>query len=210
VDVTTHLVDLVQWECFPGQSLHPREVEMIAARRWTATITPDQFNRATGLTAGKPLTPYCNGEMIYTLRGVHAKVSVEWKFEAPAGAGDTHYSMMRGTKANLVIRQAKEQNYKPTLYVEKRSDITDKEFDLLLKSAVTQLNNCWPGVGYKKIATGWEIAIPDKYKLGHEANFAQVTNRYLQSLKTGKLPDWEVPNMITKYSTIMQAYKLSR
>ncbi len=210
VDVTTHLVDLVQWECFPGQSLHPGEVEMIDARHWTTTITPDQFTRATGLTADKPLAPYCNGEMLYTLRGIHAKVSVEWRFEAPAGAGDTHYSMMRGAKANLVIRQGKEQNYKPTLYVEKRTRIADKEFEHLLKSAVAELNNHWPGVGYKKAATGWEITIPDKYKLGHEAHFAQVTERYLQSLKTGKLPDWEVPNMITKYSTLMQAYKLSR
>ena len=24
------------------------------------------------------------------------------------------------------------------------------------------------------------------------------------------LPDWEVPNMITKYATIMQAYRMSR
>jgi len=24
------------------------------------------------------------------------------------------------------------------------------------------------------------------------------------------LPDWEVPNMITKYATIMQAYEMSR
>ena len=40
-----------------------------------------------------------NGEIRYAIRGVHAKVSVLWKFEAPAGAGDTHYSVMRGTSA---------------------------------------------------------------------------------------------------------------
>jgi hypothetical protein len=46
-----------------------------------------------------------NGEFTYTLRGVHAKVSVLWNFEAPAGAGDTHDSLLRGTKASLHIRQ---------------------------------------------------------------------------------------------------------
>ena len=59
-------------------------------------------------------------------------------------------------------------------------------------------------------ADGWVITIPDKYKEGHEAHFAQVTAQYLKSLANGKLPGWEVPNMLTKYSTIMQAYQLSR
>ena len=43
-----------------------------------------------------------------------------------------------------------------------------------------------------------------------EAHFAQVTENYLRYLRAGRLPDWEVPNMITKYATIMQAYKLCR
>ncbi len=41
------------------------------------------------------------------------------------------------------------------------------------------------------------------YRIGHEAHFAQVTKKYLQYLEQGKLPDWEVPNMITKYYTTM-------
>src|SRR5690606_20447953 len=35
VDVTTHLVDLIQWACFPEQIIdHHKDVEMISARRW--------------------------------------------------------------------------------------------------------------------------------------------------------------------------------
>jgi hypothetical protein len=37
-----------------------------------------------------------------------------------------------------------------------------------------------------------------------------VTETFLRHLRAGRLPDWEVPNMITKYATIMQAYELSR
>ena len=59
-------------------------------------------------------------------------------------------------------------------------------------------------------ADGWVITIPDKYKVGHEAHFAQVTDQYLKSLANGKLPDWEVPNMLMKYYTTMEAYKKSR
>jgi len=29
-------------------------------------------------------------------------------------------------------------------------------------------------------------------------------------VRAGRLPDWEVPNMLTKYTTIMKAYELSR
>ncbi len=28
--------------------------------------------------------------------------------------------------------------------------------------------------------------------------------------RTGRLPDWEVPNLLTKYAAIMKAYELSR
>jgi len=68
----------------------------------------------------------------------------------------------------------------------------------------------WPGIDVKKCASGWEIVVPDEYKVGHEAHFSQVTEKYLSYLADGKMLEWEVPNMLTKYSTIMRAYKLSR
>jgi hypothetical protein len=66
----------------------------------------------------KNINVMSNGEINYTVKGIHAKVSVIWNYKAPDGTGDTHYSIMRGTKANLVIRQGAEQQYKPTLYIE--------------------------------------------------------------------------------------------
>ena len=63
------------------------------------------------------LNVFSNGEINYTLKGTHAKTSVIWNYEAPEGAKDTHYSIMRGTKANLIIKQGAEEEYKATLYV---------------------------------------------------------------------------------------------
>jgi hypothetical protein len=37
-----------------------------------------------------------------------------------------------------------------------------------------------------------------------------VTEKYLQFLKEGKLPDWEVPNMIAKYYTTAKALELAK
>ncbi len=222
VDVTTHLVDLIQWECFPEQIIdYKKDVTMLQARHWTTAITPEEFKKVTSLDTwpdylkkdvsdGK-LNVYANGEMLYTLRGVHAKVSVIWAFEAPPGGGDTHYSMMRGTKAALVIRQGKEQNFKPTLYIEKRDSRSDADFEKDLQAAITKVSQTWPGMGVEKDGEGkWKAIIPDKYHNGHEQHFGQVTEKFLRCLNDGKLPEWEVPNMIAKYYTTLAAYKMSR
>ena len=50
---------------------------------------------------------------------------------------------------------------------------------------------------------------PDKYRIGHEAHFGQVTEKYLRFLVDGKLPDWEVPNMIAKYYTTTMALEMA-
>jgi hypothetical protein len=54
------------------------------------------------------------------------------------------------------------------------------------------------------------VVIPDKYSVSHEEHFAQVTERYLQYLKEGKLPDWEVPNMLAKYYITTKALEMAR
>lgn len=222
VDVTTHLVDLIQWECFPEKIIdYENDIEVLSAKRWSTELTPSMFNRVTHLD-GYPaylekdiikdsiLNVYSNGEINYTLNGVHAKVSVIWNYEAPEGAKDTHYSTMRGTKANLVIRQGKEEDYQPILYVEQTGDETDENFLAALQKAVEGLQTSYPGISIDQSNNTIKIIIPDKYKVGHEAHFTQVTEKYLQYLKDGKLPDWEVPNMIAKYYTTTKAYEMSR
>jgi hypothetical protein len=151
-----------------------------------------------------------NGEVVYTLRGVHAKVTPLWRFEAPPGAKDTHYSMLRGTRAVLTIKQTEAQRYQPTLYVENKSSSTDAEFERALRSAVTRLSTTWPGIDVKAAGTAWEIVVPEKYSVGHEAHFAQVMEQFLSFLEQGKMPAWEVPNMLAKYYTTTEGYRLSQ
>jgi len=81
-----------------------------------------------------------------------------------------------------------------------------------LKSSVSgTLASKYPGVGLSKVSEGiWTIVIPDEYNVGHEAHFTQVTEKYLQFLVDGKLPEWEVPNMIVKYYTTTEALKVAR
>jgi len=220
-DVGTHLIDLVQWECFPEQALDWRkDIKVAGARRWATKISPAQFQRATGLAdfadflkkdAGSDgdLNVFANGEVVYTLRGVHAKVTARWEFEAAPGAKDSHYSVLRGGRANLIIKQGPEQQYLPTLYVENKQG-EQPAFEKSLRDAIKKISDKYPGIDLKKSGLLWEVTIPEKFKVGHEAHFAQVTENFLRYLEQGKLPAWETPNMIAKYYTTTEAYRLSR
>ena len=132
-----------------------------------------------------------------------------WNYQAPEGTKDTHYSIMKGSGCNLVIRQGKEQNYRPQLYVEQAGGIREGVFARALVKAVDDLQEKYPGVKLKKQNGTWQIHIPDKYRIGHEAHFGQVTERYLQYLIDGELPEWEVPNMTAKYYTNTKALQMA-
>ena len=81
---------------------------------------------------------------------------------------------------------------------------------ITLNKAVDNLQSKYPGVAVEQIGKAIKINIPERYKIGHEAHFTQVTEKYLNYLKDGKLPEWEVPNMIAKYYTTTKGYEMSR
>jgi predicted dehydrogenase len=219
VDVMTHLVDLVQWECFPGQTIdYTKDITIDKARRWTTNMSLSEFKAITKLDSfpsyfsnkiisDSLLQVYCNGEINYQLKGVHAKTSVIWNYKAPEGTGDTHYSIMRGTKANLVIRQGKEENYKAVLYIEPIKN--DAAFQTSLEQQFTKISTKFPGVELYKTAKGWSVKLPVNLVEGHEAHFASVTKNFLEYLKNKNMPAWEVPNMLAKYYTTTKALEIA-
>jgi predicted dehydrogenase len=221
VDVTTHLVDLVMWETFPGEAISYEDIEIKQANRWPTMITREQYAKVTRLEDFAPflkdrldnngvLPCYANGEIIFTIKGIHAKVSVKWNFQAPEGAGDTHYSIMKGTRANVIIRQAEEEKYRPELYVQRVMGVSMDEFSSSVSKAVSELGQKYPGVAYSQRGGFCHVTIPDEYRIGHEAHFGQVAERYLRYLVEGKLPEWEVENMKTKYNITTKALERAK
>jgi predicted dehydrogenase len=200
VDVTTHLVDLVMWICFPEQTIrYATDVEVVGARRWPTTLTLPEFESITGLPefppylrndvrAGK-LNYYCNGELSYRLKGAHVKIVVRWDYRAPEVGGDTHESRICGTKADIVIHQGKAQNYQPELYIEPAGADGHATCESALKSFIVRIQECYPGVDLKDERRHWHLLIPERYRVGHEAHFSEVTESYLRFLKRGALPD---------------------
>jgi len=222
VDVTTHLIDLMMWTCFPQQAIDYRKDVLInKARRWPTTLTRAQYEKVTGvsdfpnylknkLNDDGILQCYANGETIFTMKNICVKLSVAWNFQAPQGGADTHTSLFRGSRANVIIRQGKEQGYRPEVYVEPAPGRDAGKVATSLIKAVAGLQRKFPGLKAEKAQDGWHIVIPDKCRVGHEAHFRNVMEAYLQYLAQGRLPEWEVPNMIAKYYITTRSLELAR
>jgi hypothetical protein len=178
-------------------------------------MTLSQFSLITGaktfpdflkkdLKNDSTINVYANGEINYSLRGVHTKLRALWNYSATEG-GDTHYSVIRGTKANLEIKQGKEERFIPQLYI-KPTNLNENE---LLK-AFEAVKSKYAGVNLKKLGNEWLVEIPDSYRIGHEAHFGEVMERFLDYKSKNKLPDWEVPNMLVKYYTTTKSLELAK
>jgi predicted dehydrogenase len=218
-DVGVHLVDLAQWLVFPDKTIdYKKDIQFNNAKRWAGDITLSQFNAITKMN-GFPdflknnvvkdsiLKVYANGSVNYKLFGVNIKVTAKWDFKASEGS-DTHYAVLHGTKADLVIKQTAAEKFTPVLYINPIKN--DAAFDQALNAKLKVVQAKYPGVELKKEGKGYTVIIPEKYKDGHEAHFGRVTEKYLGYLRNGNLPKWEVPNMIAKYYTTTTALDLAK
>ena len=221
VDVTTHLVDMVFWTLFPELPIdYRKDIEMVSASHWPTIISREEFGKVTGLAAfpspfaldkeGR-LPYYCNGRMNYRLKGVNVQTQVEWKFEAPEGSGDTHYSIIKGSKAHVLVLQGKEQNYLPEVYIIPAPGVQDiRAVEEPLKALIGRLASTdYPGISLSAEGNRWHIAIPDKYRVGHEAHFGQVADRFLSFLDGKPVPEWEYANLLAKYYVTTSALELA-
>jgi predicted dehydrogenase len=206
-DVGTHVVDMVQWIAFPDEKMDYRsDVRILGGRRWPTVIPQADFQRVTGelefpqYLAGsvkdRKLDYFCNNSVYYTVRGIHIKLDILWNWEAPPRTGDTYDATFRGTRARVEIRQGKAEKYIPELYVVPQSG------DVLsaVRRTVEALQARYLGLAIEESAGEARIVIPERFRVGHEAHFAQVTNKFAEYFgEPHSLPEWEKTNMLVKY-----------
>ena len=224
VDVTTHLVDLVQCTVMPEREIdYQQDINFTSARRWATKIPRDKYRLVTGkedypaflekYILDDTLHVYSNGEMNYQLAGVNCRVSVIWNFMAEVGTegtGDTHFSIVKGSKANIEIRQGAEQGYKPMLYVVSKDSDAD-EFENTLRLALKSIDEQYPNLDIRKVAENeWQVIIPASITKTHEMRFSSVMKVYLGYLAAGEIPAWERSHMKAKYYTTTTAYELAK
>ncbi|MDE7386992.1 MAG: Gfo/Idh/MocA family oxidoreductase [Muribaculaceae bacterium] len=175
-DVTTHLLDLVMWQCFPGRPIdYATDVEIVDATHTATVITPEQFMRSTGQNIDEPLEVYSNGTILVRINGILMRIDVQWDFEAPAGSGDTFTATYRGTRGTVEITQDASTSFVKQLSAT-TADGERHDYD-----------------------------IPVAERLGHEDHFNRVTESFLRYLDGQPLPDWETANTLAKYYITTQA-----
>jgi predicted dehydrogenase len=221
-DIGTHLVDLVQWTLFPEQAIDASsDIRVLSAQRWPTTISEPDFRSVTNearfpqsLSASVKdgtLEYFCNTLVSYTLRGNHIKLNVIWDWEPPAGGGDTHFAVYRGTRARIEVRQIRADRYLPELFVVPAGAALKPQVLAAVTAKIEALKKDYPGLAVEDRGSELRIRIPDALRVGHEAHFAQVTASFLKYLRDRRtLPAWERPNMLAKYYVTTKGTELSR
>ena len=209
-DVGTHLVDLAQWTLYPNQAInYRRDIQVEAARRWATPITLDQYRQVTdtksfpgGLAPyihGGRFNYYCNNQVDYKIRGAQVRLRLLWKWESPAGV-DFHHAIYRGTNSSVEVRQTDQTNCRRELFVAAASAERRATIAAAVRAKVARLQDTYPDIGVEPSGHELRITIPDRYRVGHEAHFAQVVEKFVDYLKSPKsMPAWEQPNMLAKY-----------
>jgi hypothetical protein len=135
----------------------------------------------------------------YTLRGVHVDLEILWNWEAPAGAGDVYEASFRGSKSRIEIRQGAAEKHVPELYIVPEPAVRNDVF-AAVDRAVANLQKQWPGLSAARSDREVHIVIPEKFRVGHEAHFAQVANHFRDYVQSpASVPAWERSYMLSKY-----------
>ncbi|MBI4622385.1 MAG: hypothetical protein HY736_04070 [Verrucomicrobia bacterium] len=221
-DVGTHRVEHTQWTLFPDQAIDYRcDIEVLRGARWPTVLSRAQFQRVTGASDFPDFLPdavrtgrleyFCNNSVSYTLRGIHVKLDVQWAFEAPAGGKDTYSAVFRGSKSRVEVRQDKERNFQPEVFVVPADARNLAAVRAALERGIAALQSSYPGLAVEEQRGGLHVAIPAALRTGHETHFSLVGRRFLEYLRDPQsLPAWEKPNMLAKYHVTTRGVELAR
>lgn len=220
VDVTTHLIDIVHWKCYPEVVLdYKKDIQVLGATHWPTLLSLEQFEKSTQINQfpdyllkdvkNNKLEVYANGDILYKVKDTHVTLHVKWNFEAPVGSGDTHTSIIKGTRAVVEVLQGSSTGFVPELYLSPSQEVEFADFMKALDTFKNSLQQTYPKVSFQIQNNKVHVIVPDEYKEGHEAHFAQVAENFFQYLIQGKMPEWEIPNMLAKYYITTTALKIA-
>lgn len=221
-DVTTHLIDLVFWQCFPDTPVHyDSDVEVLAASHWPTAVRPEDFRLSTGV---EPFPSYlekylrdgvlevmANGRMLFRVKGVHVGMEVVWNWSSPNGE-DAFSAVMRGSRAAIEVVQDETTGNVKELYVRSADGVDPARTEQALRRCVAALQSRYPELQVVNTATPGRflVNLPMAVRPGHEVHFGLVAERFLQSIRSGVMPAWEEANTLAKYYITTTAVEMAR
>ena len=170
-DVTTHLIDLVFWQCFPGEAITRDDVKVISASHYPTLISPDEFRRSTGEPnfpntlvpdANGFLPVFSNGSITFCVKGVYVKMDVRWDFE---GGPDTFRADYRCRNGEIQIRQDAATGFRRVLDIAGKDETPDpgpgheEHFSLVTKAFLDYVTGKEPVPGPERENTLAKYAV---------------------------------------------------
>jgi predicted dehydrogenase len=214
VDTTIHLVDMTQWMLFPGTPIdYEKDMELIEARRWPTQVPRDKFAKITGTdqfpqkireyVKNDILDYFCNGELVYRLKGVPVHLREIWYLDEPPGGKDIHRSLIKGTRSDLMIRQLPEKGFKTELLIVPREN--RQQVEQAVRECLTKWSDKYPGLAATPEKNALLIQIPDDIRTTHEQHFYRVRDAFIEHLDKGSEPPEHRACMIAKYTLLAKA-----
>ena len=214
VDTAIHLVDMTQWMLFPGTPIeYEKDMQLLEARRWATRVPLDKFAKITGTdrfpqkleeyVKGDSLDYFCNGELIYRLKGVPVHLRELWYLDEPPGGRDIHRSLIKGTRSDLMIRQLPEKDFKTELLVIPRENRNQAEE--AVRACLAKWSDRYPGLAVTPEKNALLIQIPDDGRTSHEQHFCRVRDAFIEHLDKGTEPPAHRACMIAKYTLLAKA-----
>ncbi len=218
VDTTIHLVDMTQWMLFPGRPIdYDKDIELLEARRWATRVPLDKFTRITGsdrfpraiddYVNDDILDYYCNGELIYRIKGVPVHLKEIWHLDEPPGGKDTHRSLVKGTRSDLMIRQLPETGFKTELLVVPHAN--EDQVEKAIGDCLVKWSHRYPGLSAVPEKNALLIQIPDSLRTTHEQHFYRVRDAFIENLDQGIAPPEHRPCILAKYTLLAEAREMA-
>lgn len=212
-DVTTHLIDLVFWQCFPEKAIRLNDIKVVEAKHYPTEISISQYKQSTNAVAFPEYLNYCqrdsiidvmsNGNIDFDVKGTPVNISVRWDFQTPDSSGDTFESVYNGSRATVRIVQNESTNFKKLLVVSASESSMKKAYNILKKD--------FPSLNMTAFGKdSWILDVAPQDKLGHEDHFSLTCGTFLKYLKSKDAPDWETTNTLTKYYITTEAVRIAR
>lgn len=220
-DVTTHLIDLIHWQCFPDKKIGLKDVKVLNASHWPTRIGLHEFSLSTGVSTfpnylkkdvqDSTLRVMSNGTFNYQVKGVNVGIKVVWNFTPPVGGNDTFSSVKEGTKAKITIVQNKGNKYVRQLYVQRNKGVAAMVFQKQLQKAIQSLQLVYPFVSVQDKGGGlYLIDVPAQHLLSHEAQFCKVAECFFGYIRQKYIPQWENENTLSKYAITTSAVEMAK
>lgn len=216
VDVTTHLIDLAFWKTFPQQAIdYHKDIKVLDANHKAVRITKSEFSAATSLPEiplslasyikDSMLSIFASGDISFNVKGVYAAVNVEWRAATPKGGNDIRNAYAEGDKSIVFIEQEFGRS-KPRLCIQKRNNVSDKNFKEQLDKSFALLQKDFPGISWSAEGKLIQINMPAELEVKRDITFKVFTDYLLHH----SLPKWEIPNTLAKYFITTTALEMAK